>query len=436
MTATVIDRASELITSVRGKALDVQQREKPVLWERAQELFAAATADNRAMNSDESARYDELTGLIADINEREQQTSKHERMERGLAAVRQDPSALGGEERTTGHEQRAAYAKAFDRYLRYGSREMEREERDLLRTGLVANAENRAQATAPGSAGGYLIPTTFQSTIEETMKWFGGIDEFGHESLNTAGGGDIEIPTNDDTANVGRLVTENGPISSTDLSFGQKVARAYLYSSDFVKVSIALLQDEGVQLEAFAGRKLAERLGRIRNTHLTTGDAAAKPQGIVTGAGAGVTAASATAVTYNELIDLEHTVDRAYRRAELGCGYMFADATFKALRKLADSQLRPLWVPWLGSGVAGAVPATFNGWNYTINNDMAAMATGLRSILFGSGKDGYLVRTVAQMSLIRVEERFIDNGQVAFLLFSRFDGLVVDQTGLRVLTQA
>ena len=438
MSISVLDLASEQVKAVRAKPLVDQEQEKPALWERSQEIFRFAQSENRPMSEAENTRYSELTGLIEEINQRAAEAKKNDDLANRLAAVRSVPAFKSGSDEQDGQEERAAYGNVFNKFLRFGSRELDNAELKLLRSGFRSPAddsERRAQASVPGASGGYTIPTGFRNVVTETLKFYGGVDAFGHSSLSTDSGEDIQWPTNDDTSNTGRLVAENGAINSaTDLSFGEKTIRAFLYTSDFVKVPITLLQDSGIDLEGYIGRKLGERLGRIRNTHLTTGDGANKPQGYVTGSSLGKSFAGATAITYAELVDLEHSVDPAYRRA--GAKYMFADATLGALRKLVDSSNRPLWVPWLGAGIAGSVPSTFNGWDYVVNNDMPAMTTGNKSVLFGNGEAAYMVRDVTAMSLIRVEERFIDNGQVAFLLFARWDGLTQNSGAVKHGLQA
>ena len=48
--------------------------------------------------------------------------------------------------------------------------------------------------------------------------------------------------------------------------------------------------------------------------------------------------------TFDELIDLEHSVDPLYRAAPT-CRFMFNDGVLKALRKLKDGQGRYIWQP-------------------------------------------------------------------------------------------
>jgi HK97 family phage major capsid protein len=122
----------------------------------------------------------------------------------------------------------------------------------------------------------------------------------------------------------------------------------YKFSSKSVAVPIELLQDSAVDVEGFVRKRLVTRLGRITNTHFTTGTGLASPTGIVTAAGSGKvgTTGQTLTVIYDDLIDLQHSVDPAYR--QLGnCGWMMNDASVKVIRKIKDttepSDLRP-WV--------------------------------------------------------------------------------------------
>jgi HK97 family phage major capsid protein len=67
-------------------------------------------------------------------------------------------------------------------------------------------------------------------------------------------------------------------------------------------------------------------------------------------------------------------------------------------------------------------PATLLGYPVFTNNDMSALTTnGTRAILFGALQK-YLIRDVIGITLLRLDERYADFHQVAFLAFARADG--------------
>jgi len=99
--------------------------------------------------------------------------------------------------------------------------------------------------------------------------------------------------------------------------------------------------------------------------------------------------ADQTSITYDNLIDLEHSLDPAYRQ---NCRFMFADAALG--RHPEDQGLagHPLWVP---VPVPGMAP-TINGQPYFIDQGMAVPGASAKSILFGDFRRAYVVRQVLE----------------------------------------
>ena len=159
--------------------------------------------------------------------------------------------------------------------------------------------------------------------------------------LDTDSGNPLAIPTDDDTGNVGAILTENTQVAEEPLVFGSVALGANTYTSGLVRLSQELIQDTAFDLSGFLTKVFGERLGRITNTHFTTGDGVSKPSGVMTEAVVGVTAASATSFTADELIDLEHSVDRAYR---LNAQFMLNDDALRVVKKLKDGAGRYVWL--------------------------------------------------------------------------------------------
>ena len=91
-------------------------------------------------------------------------------------------------------------------------------------------------------------------------------------------------------------------------------------------------------------------------------------------------------MTYDDLVELEHSLDPAYREGGR-CSFMFADTTLKAIKKLKDGQGRPLWLP----GIDVKEPASILGYRYVINQSVPAMAATAKSVLFGDFSK-YIIR--------------------------------------------
>lgn len=361
----------------------------------------------------------------------EEERRRQNRPNRGSGSAAGVDNPEGGEDRTEEQAQEE-YREAFYAMLREGGdmSVLSAEQRQLLRRGYV---ENRVQTAGTDAAGGFTVPTTLANFIVSTMKDWGPMYDPGITTeLVTSSGNAFDIPTNDDTGNTGALLAEGADLTddnSGDLAFGEKNLNAFVYATPWLKIAFELLQDSAFNLEAFIGAKLGERLGRIANQRLTIGTGSSQPNGIVTAATIGKTAAAAAAIAADELIDLQHSVNAAYRRSPR-CGWMFADTTLASIRKLKDGQGNYLWQ--MGDVRVGA-PDLILGKQYFVNDDVAAMAANARTVVFGD-MGAYIVRKVGSPLIGTVRERFWPKVGMAGLV--RFDGELTDTAAVKVLRQA
>ncbi len=271
-----------------------------------------------------------------------------------------------------------------------------------------------------GASGGYLVaPTQMVSRLEVNLLAFGGMRQVA-ETITTTSGEPMTWPTANDTSNTGAQLGESTSIgTSVDPSFALVRWDAYKFSSKPILVPYELLEDAVFNLPTVLGDMLGERLGRITNTRYTTGTGAGQPKGLVVASTLGVTAASATAITADELIDLFHSVDPAYRN---GAGWMCHDGIVQYLRKLKDGNGNYLWQ----SGLQQGQPDRILGGAVTLNQDMqSTVATGTKTLLFGQ-LSKYKIRRVNGLRLYRLQERYRDTDQDAFLAFVREDGNLLD----------
>lgn len=292
----------------------------------------------------------------------------------------------------------------------------------------VADWEQRltqVDVVSPDLGGHFTVPDEMMRPLEVAMLRFGGMRQVA-TIIRTATGADLPIPTLNDTTNSGALLGEGLEHTEDDLTFLQLVLNAFKYTSKRVPVSVEYLQDNAIGFVGRIGEILGQRIGRITNTHFTTGDGNSKPRGIVTAAAdSTVTAASGTAVTYDELIDLKHSVDPDYR--DQGAQFMFRDSMLAVIKKLkvpqfsGDTAGQPLW----RAGMSASEPNTIDGDRYIVNQQMPAPTTGQKAILYGL-LSKYQIRDVRDITLVRLDERYAELGVVAFLAFSRHDGDLLD----------
>ena len=281
--------------------------------------------------------------------------------------------------------------------------------------------QHRAQSVGTDAEGGYLAPEGFMNRLERAMLAFGGILSAPVSILRTDNGRKIPMPTVDDTSNTGTLRAEGAETTETDVVFSEKELDAYLYDSDLVFASIELIQDSFFDIGGLLADLLGERVNRKVNAQWTTGSGTAQPEGIVNGSALGKTAASATAITYLEMLDLKFSVDPAYH-GRPGTGWMFnSDSFLKAAKKLLDGNSRPLFQPDVQSGAVNRI----DGDPYWLNNDMADVATGNKVALYGD-MSKFWIRMVRNMELVVLRERRAERRQWGWMAFLRTDSVLWD----------
>lgn len=410
--------------------------ERKKVWDRMQEIRSqAAENENGEFSAEQRKNWDDAAARVATLSgdiEREQQGDSIQRqMEEVMKPQLTDTVPLAAPatvERSAGDR----FEDAFDGFVRRGISGITPEQRDILAGQYVGadSEEFRALSVGTNTAGGYTVPPGFRDTLVETLKWYGAVRDVA-TVINSDSGQPLQWPTFNGTAQVGRILAENTQLTQTDPVFGTATLNAYMYSSDLVLVPYQFLQDTGINVEEFLARNLGMRIGRIQNTHFTTGTGTAQPLGIQTNATSGVTLATGntTSLTYAGLLSLTHSVDPAYRA---NAKFMLSDTALMAAQAIVDSQNRPLWQPSLQAGVAD----NLLGYGIVINNDMPVPAANAKSVLFGDFERGYVIRDVVGVQVQRLNERYADFLQVGWFGYARSDATVQDSAAYRALTQS
>jgi HK97 family phage major capsid protein len=284
-----------------------------------------------------------------------------------------------------------------------------------------------AMSTTTGSEGGYTVATEFNRTLLQAMKASFAVRGVA-TSIQTSTGAQMLFPTSDATSEEGEIVGQNASVSALDTTFGQASLDVFKYSSKSIALPFELLQDSMFNVEAFIQELLRLRIGRIQNRHHSLGTGSGQPRGLVPAAVIGVVAPTGqvNTVTYNDLVNLEHSVDPAYRAA---CKWMMHDDTLKALRKIKDDNGRPIFAPGYETGNPGGAPDRLMGREIVINQHMPVMAANAKSILFGDFSK-YLIRDVMDTTLFRMtDSAYTLKGQVGFVAFCRSGANLIDVGG-------
>lgn len=358
--------------------------------------------DGREMTAEEQQRWETM---LSDYDKADKAVEAEERFmdiqrKQAEQEVARRDSLLG---QTVGEE----YRRAFGDYLLNGASGISSESR--------ATIEQRAGIA--GLSGGLIIPKTLASEIEVALKAYGGMFEAA-TILNTSHGGDLILPTVNDTSAKATIVSEYDQSTKRAPSFGSVVLKAYTYRTPIIPVSQELIQDSAFDLDALLSRLLADSFSRGVNEDLTTGNGTGKPTGIVTAATACTTQAAAASIKLDDIIDLIKSVNSAYAR---NGKFMFNRNTLWELTKIKDQTGRYIWQDSTREGT----PATLFGKQYVLNDDMADIGAGNASVLFGD-LTKYNIRLVQSFRVIRLNELLAEYLSIGLFGFARVDGNLLD----------
>lgn len=400
----------------------------------ARGILDKAEAEKRDLSAEEQTNWDTIH---ADIDKLKGQIDRVERQEReelelrgsqGRQAGGQDGppqdgegGAGGGAAEPTAEQQAQLRQAAFRHWIRSGMAGLAPEHRAVMaqRVGALPD-EARAMAAGIDTAGGYVVFDEQVNRVEMALKAFSGVRQTRATILRTNSGVPIPMPTTNDTSNKGALVGENVDVgTATDPLLGAKTLSGYMFTSKVQRVSLKFLQDNDLaNAEEWVTNLLGERIARGVAPYFITGTGNSQPQGLAQSTTLGRTGTSQTLVTWDDFVELEHSVDPAYRA--MG-EYLVADGLLKAAKLLKDGEGRPLWVP----GVAVRQPDTINGYRYAVDMEIPTPAAAAKTMYFGDFSK-FHIRDVRGMQMLRLTERYAEFLQVGFILFSQHDSVLLD----------
>jgi len=388
-----------------------------------EDLQKRAAAEGRLMSADESAQWDKADGSFKSYTD---QISRLERWNeinseaRGVSVIEDTLDALPTDKReiVKSPEYTSAFFKALcKRSLTSSESSMLKEMRG---TATITTSES-------GLAGGYVIPYQFSYELERTMAYYGPMLTVSR-IITTPQAGTLYYPKVNDTAVAGNWHTEAAAVTVQDMTFTRETFNAHVLNT-LVKVSVEWANDEFGLLNTELPVMLGERLGRGLNTAFTTGDGSGKPTGFRDVAPSGVSSASSGAFTAANLVDLVHSVDVAYRNSP-SVAFMMHDNILSAVRKLNfDTANNPLFQPSLREGA----PDKLLGYNYFVNNDLPSAQTTAAKIIFFGDWSKYVIRQVANNVLVPLRERFMDEMEIGFLMYARYDGKLLQTAAIKHL---
>lgn len=372
--------------------------------------------DKLVKQADRLERGDNARREMEEIQERSDRQSREERRS---TASSDDFTPQGGES--------DEYREHFREFLANGAdmSAVSTEARDALRSRFV-QGEKRTQVSTSGAAGGFTVPTTLAGFINVAMAAHGPMwDENVATVITTASGETIVLPGVDDTASEDTIHTQGDELTdddSRDITVVKEELGAFAYSTPWIKWAFELAQDSAFNWEQLLANLIGQAAGRTANKLLTVGTGTGQPLGFVNVSGLGKTSNSNSVIAFDELIDLVHSVDPAYRQGPK-VGFQMHDQTVKAVRKIKDGNGQYIWSD---GDVTRGVPPSLLGHGVRFNQAMDQVAASKKPIVFGDYSQ-YYVRKVGAPMIGVAREKFFPNLGIAGV--NRFDGAAAAATG-------
>ncbi|MFZ2877573.1 MAG: phage major capsid protein [Enterococcus aquimarinus] len=369
---------------------------------------------NGTLSAEDDKAYktmeDEITELTNEIHRMERREAIEAELEKPVSKpIIENPmnGRLDNSEIKTG---RAAdsYKKAMLSALRSNFRNVS----NVLQEGVDAD-------------GGYLVPEEYDTRLIDGLKDENIIRKLGH-TITTSGERKINIAA---TKPAAAWIDEGEALTFSDATFSQiNLDTHKLHVA--VKVTEELLYDNAFQLENYIIEEFYKALANAEEDAFINGNGTGKPLGILAasgGAEVGVTTASATAITADEVINLVYSLKRPYRKNAV---FILNDQTIAALRKLKDGNGAYMWQAAL---VAGE-PDKLLGYPVYTSAYMPTIEAGAKTIIFGD-LSYYNIGDRGSRSFAELRELFAGNGMVGFVAKERVDGKLVLPEAIKVLQQ-
>jgi len=391
--------------------LEMRQK-RAALVNQAREVLDRAESEKRDLSAEENAQYDRI---MADVDKLGKEIERLENLQKLESSLNDIPNPANRPNPTLDNKPihpRASkeYQDAFWSALKTGREALTADQYQLL-----MHPEVRNMAVGTDAAGGYLVPDEFERTLIRKLEDLNVMRQLA--TVITTGSGTREIPVEADYGSATWL-GEAAAFTESDATFSQVTLSAYKLGT-IIKVSEELLNDSAFDIDSYVASAFARRFSRAEEAAFINGDGSGKPTGLVGSATVGKTGATGqtTSVTSDDIIDLFHSLKRAYRS---NATWLFADSTAKAIRKLKDSDGQYLWQPGLQAGQPDRILAR----PVVISDDVPAMAAGAKSIVFGD-LSYYWIADRTGRTMQRLVELYAANGQVGFRMYQRVDGKLI-----------
>lgn len=377
-------------------------------WEAAKAFVETKRDKDGLLSAEDAATYAEMEQKVQNYTAEIARMEEMEAMEAELSKPVNTPitgkpmNGAGGQEKKTGRASNE-YKEAMLHAIRNNFRNI----RNVLSEGIDTD-------------GGYLVPEEYDSRLIKGLEEENIFRRLG----TTSGERKINIAGSKPAA---AWIDEGEALTFGDAKFDKINLDAHKLHVA-VKVTEELLYDNAFGLENYLIRQFSRALANAEEEAFLNGDGTGKPLGIFAEEGGGeigVTAASATEITADEIINLVYALKRPYRKK---AKFIMNDATIAAFRKLKDENGQYLWQPSLQAGE----PDRLFGYEVMTSAYVPTIAAGKPVIVFGDFSY-YNIGDRGVRSFVELKELFAGNGMVGFVAKERVDGKLVLAEAVQVL---
>jgi len=362
------------------------------------------------LSAEDSAAYERMEADIVALGreiERETRLAETEAALKlpGANPLSGKPGELPGDTPKTGRASND-YKAAMLTALRSNFRKIE----NVLEVGTDAN-------------GGYLVPEEYDRRLIDGLDEENILRKLG-TTITTSGEHKINIAGAKPAA---AWIGEGEALTFGDATFAQIVLDAHKLHVA-VKVTEELLYDNAFGLENYLLQQFIKALANAEEDAFINGTGTGRPLGILadTGGGqVGITAASATAITADELINFVYALKRPYRKK---AAFLANDQTLALIRKLKDTTAQYLWQPSYQAGE----PDRLLGYPIYTSAFFPTVAAGKPALAFGDFSY-YNIGDRGTRSFAELKELFAGNGMIGFVAKERVDGKLVLPEAVQVL---
>lgn len=381
-------------------------------WEAAKAFAEAHTTDKGTLTAEDTATYEHMEQEIQDLSREIQRRERQEAMDAELAKPVSAPitgKPMGGRQEDAPKTGRAseAYKKAMLTAMRTNFRQIS----NVLSEGVDAN-------------GGYLVPEEYDRRLIDVLDEENVMRSLG-TTITTSGEHKINIAA---TKPAAAWIEEGGALTFGDATFDQIILDAHKLHVA-IKVTEELLYDNAFGLENYIIQQFGKALANAEEDAFINGTGNGQPLGILAatgGAEVGVTTASATKVTADEVINLVYSLKRPYRK---NAAFLANDVCVAELRKLKDNNGQYLWQPSLQAGE----PDRVLGYKVYTSPFFPTPTAGKAAVAFGDFSY-YNIGDRGTRSFAELKELFAGNGMVGFVAKERVDGKLVLPEAVKLLT--